>query len=953
MNLIHLLSIGLLSSPISSIANHEGIIGQKKSMDLYERVPLKLLAIGSGNEKQVDNSIPTDVYWQFCDRYSCHDSDTYTLQGNAGCYISFILMLALYWFEKQMQISKSWIILYLAFDLIVFQHVKSEVSPKRRLLNTNQPTRSPTPFCALLNVSIANATATFDTNDFNGLYTFDALSTPYSRPSWKTADNKIIQYFSGTDWIIIGSSGLDFLTHATDTYFPPLDDITAEWYYSDPVELFHILITCIESFSPTTIPTSNPTLSPIPTQTPTHQPTSHTDQPSKVPTISPTFLTGSPTAQPSSSPSKYPTSSPTDAPTNIPTMTPTTSPTYDTISPTNSPTRAPTPLCLSMYVTVTDSNGKFDVSSFNGLYTFSDSKTKFNRPVWEGRENSNDKSIQYFAGSYWIINGIGDTNILSSYTSNKNFPPVDDTTVEWYHSDSIGTFHVSIKCIESFSPTILPTFAPSGSPTQRPTSPPTPQCPTIFINVTDENNLFDESQFNGLYTFSGYFNNQPKWDVPQYFNDKYMLFIGNTWIINGYNTYEVLSHKSEDNMFPFHAMWTHSSFLSVTFHVDINCIQSYSPTLSPTTSPTVLPTSLPTKFPTDKPTLIPSDAPTFTPTEHPSNSPTSIPTHTPTFPPTVSPSFTPTIPPSTAPTSSPTKVPSNAPTQPPTSAPTPQCPTVFVNITNGNGLFDTTDFNGLYTYEKWHNDRPKWFTPQLPHKTIFYSSSNWIIESSINDQLTHNVSDDLIPPMNSVWKHSSANITEYFQVLINCIESYAPITSPTVSPSTPPTNAPSISPTLTPSILPTDVPTTSPLKSPSQSPTVSPSNTPSLPPTNYPSEAPLQPPTSAPTVPPSISPTISPSESPTACIDYGYNNSFYSMDGYDDYLYDMNLSNEILQLQNEINSLPKHKVMKYIADEIIDYRKETIECNSEWSSYICFVGCYNKLYCDQTEISIL
>eukprot|EP01084_Bolivina_argentea_P182322 314771_1 len=131
------------------------------------------------------------------------------------------------------------------------------------------------------------------------------------------------------------------------------------------------------------------------------------------------------------------------------------------------PTKPPTPECSSMKVTVIDSNGLFNSADFDGLYTFTVLKQKFNRPTWE----QNDKNIEY-SGSGWVINGIGDE--LLSHSSNEDFPPDNDVNAQWSHSSVLGTFHVLIECSHSYSPTTVPTPAPTSNPTPTPTNNPTP-----------------------------------------------------------------------------------------------------------------------------------------------------------------------------------------------------------------------------------------------------------------------------------------------------------------------------------------------------------------------------------------------------------------------------------------------------------------------------------------------
>eukprot|EP01084_Bolivina_argentea_P110836 197840_1 len=117
-------------------------------------------------------------------------------------------------------------------------------------------------------------------------------------------------------------------------------------------------------------------------------------------------------------------------------------------------------MCVSLYVTVMNANGLFNFTHFNGVYTLDPLNTKFNRPIWNSAELSDDKSIHYFGATDWIIKGIGLINILS-YTSNNYFPPINDTAAKWRHSHYSGIFHVLIKCSETQSPTFLPTTLPT------------------------------------------------------------------------------------------------------------------------------------------------------------------------------------------------------------------------------------------------------------------------------------------------------------------------------------------------------------------------------------------------------------------------------------------------------------------------------------------------------------
>eukprot|EP01083_Nonionella_stella_P264507 897212_1 len=136
--------------------------------------------------------------------------------------------------------------------------------------------------------------------------------------------------------------------------------------------------------------------------------------------------------------------------------------------PTSSPTRAPTPYCIQLIANVTDAVG-FDPNDFDGVYALNDSVITFDRPLWK---NSNDKYIQYFAGSEWSIINYDVASILS-HTSTTYFPPLNDLNIQWSHSSASGTFHVLIECIGSSSPTAAPSVTPSWSPTSPPTNQPT------------------------------------------------------------------------------------------------------------------------------------------------------------------------------------------------------------------------------------------------------------------------------------------------------------------------------------------------------------------------------------------------------------------------------------------------------------------------------------------------
>ncbi len=97
--------------------------------------------------------------------------------------------------------------------------------------------------------------------------------------------------------------------------------------------------------------------------------------------------------------------------------------------------------------------------------------------------------------------------------------------------------------------------------------------------------------------------------------------------------------------------------------VNINVVNTPTPTPRPTNTPTPRPTNIPTPRPTSTP------VPTATPTPRPTNTPTPRPTNIPTPRPTSTP--VPTATPTPRPTNTPTPRPTNIPTPRPTSTPVP------------------------------------------------------------------------------------------------------------------------------------------------------------------------------------------------------------------------------------------------------------------------------------------
>mmetsp|Transcript_35189 Transcript_35189/g.57521 ORF Transcript_35189/g.57521 Transcript_35189/m.57521 type:complete len:645 (+) Transcript_35189:53-1987(+) len=195
--------------------------------------------------------------------------------------------------------------------------------------------------------------------------------------------------------------------------------------------------------------------------------------------------TPSPTKAPTPKPTPMPTKNPTKAPTPVPSSNPSLSPSQ---APTLSPTLAPTPQCPTVFVTVHDDTNALDAANFDGLYTYVDS-SQFARPRWHVPQASADKSIHY-TGSSWVINGEGDD--FMSIDADSLYPPDDATS--WTHSTASATFHVTITCIGSYSPTSAPTFTPTFSPTKPPTREAEYVTPPTLPPTDDED---DDNQGNG------------------------------------------------------------------------------------------------------------------------------------------------------------------------------------------------------------------------------------------------------------------------------------------------------------------------------------------------------------------------------------------------------------------------------------------------------------------------
>ena len=122
---------------------------------------------------------------------------------------------------------------------------------------------------------------------------------------------------------------------------------------------------------------------------------------------------------------------------------------------------------------------------------------------------------------------------------------------------------------------------------------------------------------------------------------------------------------------------------------------------------------------------------------------------------------------------------------------------------DANGVFNATDFDGLYTYthSQIHN-RPQWKVLHTSNdKNIYYDGTRWVI-NGICDGFLYYAANTQYPPLDdttSEWLHSIKS--GIFHVNIHCISSYSP------------TAAPSTSPSLTPSHNPARFPSTEPLTS--------------------------------------------------------------------------------------------------------------------------------------------
>ena len=191
-------------------------------------------------------------------------------------------------------------------------------------------------------------------------------------------------------------------------------------------------------------------------------------------------------------------------------------------------------------------------------------------------------------------------------------------------------------------------------------------------------------------------------------------------------------------------------------------------------------------------------------TESPTPDPTESPTPAPS---TDAPTNAPTDSPSPAPSASPTESPSMAPTPPPTLQPTPLCPNLRVDIIGGAAGLEKSNFEGLYVFQHsvTRNSRPVFEDPQDPtdHNMQYIGvppNGFWVIEGIGKGTLSYGPTSAYYPPYDEVsyhWTHNNASL-DTVDILIGCVESFAPISAPTNAPTIAPSTAPTSPPTTAP-----------------------------------------------------------------------------------------------------------------------------------------------------------
>ncbi len=203
----------------------------------------------------------------------------------------------------------------------------------------------------------------------------------------------------------------------------------------------------------------------------------------------------------------------------------------------------------------------------------------------------------------------------------------------------------------TYAPSLSPTVAPSNAPTQPPSEAPTPLCLNLNIKVNNTKGLFNKTAFQGSYVYvDTVLSGHPVFEVPQIPNDKRIKYVGTSptgqWVIDAAGSEETLSYGPTDLQYPPYGPssitynWSHNIHTQITFHVLIQCVDSFAPSNAPTAAPVI------------SPSIAPTNNPTLPPTQHPTSAPSNVPTPTiaPTIDPTVDPTIDPTINPSALPT---------------------------------------------------------------------------------------------------------------------------------------------------------------------------------------------------------------------------------------------------------------------------------------------------------------
>ena len=266
-------------------------------------------------------------------------------------------------------------------------------------------------------------------------------------------------YYTGTEWIVNGGPTIN---NTADIYYYHNGGTCRGCQYISALECLQACI--LSDFDTTTCnacgptPTSMPSTPSIaPTKGPTgvtSSPTNATPGPTPVPTSAtpgptdstpaPTDATQSPTLE---------TSDPTPAPTDNPQPAP-------TMAPTIPPTQAPTPRCPNLMVDIISATS-FDATAFEGLYVYMHGQSLQDRPVFRVPQIPQEKYIRYKGGQWQIITADG---TALRYRTSTIYPPYDNQTSGWTHSEEDGSYEVFISCVESFAPIAAPTSAPTSAP---------------------------------------------------------------------------------------------------------------------------------------------------------------------------------------------------------------------------------------------------------------------------------------------------------------------------------------------------------------------------------------------------------------------------------------------------------------------------------------------------------